>query len=172
MAKIELGGLGSGYASTVKLNEQLQKIQDELNNKVLYRNNPSGESNSMSNDLDMNGYAILNLGASSDIAGKTYVDDQADAAEQAAKDFATTGDATVTASLQLYTDNGDAATLSSANAYTDVLRTYVDTQDDAHLLQATEYTDAKLAEYDPFSFLDYGLVTSTVATTNDYGSVV
>lgn len=48
------------------INANFQSIEDELNNKVLYRNNPTGEPNSMNNDLDMNGKRVFNLPAPAD----------------------------------------------------------------------------------------------------------
>lgn len=122
MAKIELGGLGSGYASTTKLNEQLQKIQDELSNKVLYRDNPSGEANSMSSDLDMGSNEILNVAIS---------------------------------------DNPSSL----------VPKSYVDSEGASRLGEAKAYTDNQLLSYDPQQYIDYGLVTSAVANTLDYGSI-
>jgi hypothetical protein len=59
MSKIELDPIASGYNLDV-INNNFQKIEDELNNKVLYRTNPSGQPNQMSNNLDMNGKAIIN----------------------------------------------------------------------------------------------------------------
>lgn len=60
MAKITVSDISSGYASTTALNASFNQIEDEFNNKVLYRNNPSGEPNQMLNDLDMNNNDILN----------------------------------------------------------------------------------------------------------------
>ena len=62
MAKLTLSGIGSGYASTTALNATFNQIEDEFNNNVLYRNNPSGEPNQMENDLDMNNNDLLNIG--------------------------------------------------------------------------------------------------------------
>lgn len=62
MAKITVSDISSGYASTTALNASFNQIEDEFNNKVLYRDNPSGEPNQMLNDLDMNNYDILNAG--------------------------------------------------------------------------------------------------------------
>lgn len=59
MAKITLSSIIGGFNLSA-LNSRLQQIQDELNNKVLYRNNPVGEPNMMYGDLDMNGYNIIN----------------------------------------------------------------------------------------------------------------
>jgi hypothetical protein len=61
MAKIDIPNIVSGYASTTALNNAFNSIETELNNKVLYRNNPNGEPNQMENNLDMNGFNILNL---------------------------------------------------------------------------------------------------------------
>jgi hypothetical protein len=62
MAKIDLNTVSSGYLSQAALNANFTAIEDEFQNKVLYRDNPSGEPNSMQNDLDMNGFHILNAG--------------------------------------------------------------------------------------------------------------
>lgn len=60
MAKITLPTITSGHNLT-KLNEALQAIQDELNDKVLYRDNPVGEDNTLKTDTDFNSKRILNL---------------------------------------------------------------------------------------------------------------
>lgn len=59
MSKIDLDPITSGY-NLSKINDNFQKVEDELNNKVLYRNSPAGEPNSMSSNLDMNSRSILN----------------------------------------------------------------------------------------------------------------
>lgn len=61
MAKITISDISSGYASTTALNASFNAIEDEFNNRVLYRNNLSGEPNQMQNDLDMNGFNINNV---------------------------------------------------------------------------------------------------------------
>ena len=63
MAKIDLGGVSSGYLSSVTQNSNNDLLEDTLNNKVLYRDNPAGEPNQMLSDLDMNSQRILNLNA-------------------------------------------------------------------------------------------------------------
>ena len=60
MTKLVLDPMLSG-ASVAVINENFQKISDELQNKVLYRNNTSGEANSLSTDLDTNGKRVYNL---------------------------------------------------------------------------------------------------------------
>ena len=60
MAKIALTDLTTNYGSQTLHNTNNATIEDHLNSKVLYRNNPSGEPNQMENDLDMNSNDILN----------------------------------------------------------------------------------------------------------------
>src|SRR5690606_37554125 len=60
MSKIELNETNSGY-NLQKINSNFQKIEEEFNDKVLYRDNPNGEPNEMLNDLDMNGNRVYNL---------------------------------------------------------------------------------------------------------------
>lgn len=58
--KIILDDVASGY-NLSKINVNFDKVQEELNNKVLYRDPPDGAPNEMSTDLDMNGNKIYNL---------------------------------------------------------------------------------------------------------------
>lgn len=60
MSKIELNDLLAG-SNLQKINDNFDKIQDALDNKVLYRNNPDGTPNEMHNALDMNSNRIINL---------------------------------------------------------------------------------------------------------------
>lgn len=60
--KVNVGSFAGSYASVEALNESLQTIETTFNDKVLFRDNPEGEENSMSNDLDMGGNDILNVG--------------------------------------------------------------------------------------------------------------
>lgn len=48
--------------SLATINANFQKIEQELQEKVLYRDNPTGEPNTMEQALDMNGKDILNIG--------------------------------------------------------------------------------------------------------------
>jgi hypothetical protein len=61
MAKLTLPTISSGYATTTQLNNAFDAIETELQNNVLYRDNPSGEPNVMEQDLDMNGNKIINV---------------------------------------------------------------------------------------------------------------
>lgn len=61
MAKLTLENTLSGYRSNTVVNANNDKIEDALNNRVLYRDNPTGEPNQMESNLDMNSKRILNL---------------------------------------------------------------------------------------------------------------
>ncbi len=61
MAKITLNDLTSNYGSQALHNANNDTIEDNLNNKVLYRDNPDGEPNSMQQELDMNSNRIINM---------------------------------------------------------------------------------------------------------------
>ena len=61
MSKIELDPITSGY-NLSKINSNFQRLEEELNNKVLYRQIQDGEPNAMSENLDMNSNDILNVG--------------------------------------------------------------------------------------------------------------
>ena len=62
MAKITLPSIGGGYATTTQLNAAFTQIEDEFQNKVLYRDNTSAESNVMENDIDLNNNDLNNIG--------------------------------------------------------------------------------------------------------------
>ena len=62
MTKIDIVPITGGFNLSA-INQNFDDIAAELNDKVLYRDNPVGEPNQMLNDLDMNGNDILNLHA-------------------------------------------------------------------------------------------------------------
>ena len=61
MSKININDITTQYGFKDAINARLQQIEDEFNNKVFYRNNPTGEPNSLHNDLDMGNNDILNI---------------------------------------------------------------------------------------------------------------
>ena len=61
MAKITLSNVASGY-NRQSINTNFEEIETALEDKVLYRDNPTGEPNQMEQDIDMNGNSILNYG--------------------------------------------------------------------------------------------------------------
>lgn len=78
MAKIALTDVVSGYQAATVQNANLDLIETHLNDKVLYRDNPSGEPNTMQQALDMNGFNITNVPLTptnnAHAASKSYVD--------------------------------------------------------------------------------------------------
>lgn len=61
MAKITLDTALTDYGAA-KLNANFQKIANEFNNKVMYRDNPEGEPNTPTKDQDYNGKNMFNIG--------------------------------------------------------------------------------------------------------------
>jgi len=59
MAKITLSNVSSGY-NRQNINTNFEDIETDLQEKVLYRDNPDGEANQMENELDMNSNDIAN----------------------------------------------------------------------------------------------------------------
>ena len=59
MAKITLSNVASGY-NRQNINTNFEDIETDLQEKVLYRDNPDGEANQMENELDMNSNDIAN----------------------------------------------------------------------------------------------------------------
>jgi hypothetical protein len=62
MAKITLNDITTEFRGQAQINNNFTAIENEFQNKVLYRNNPGNEANSMQNNLDMNGFNLLNVG--------------------------------------------------------------------------------------------------------------
>lgn len=61
MSKIVLDTIASGY-NLAKINDNFTKIAATLNNEVLYRDVPDGETNTVKNDIDMDSNDLLNVG--------------------------------------------------------------------------------------------------------------
>lgn len=62
MSKLTLDTVNN-IESLATINGNFDKLIAHLNEKVLYRDNPVGEPNAMANDLDMNGYDLVNIGS-------------------------------------------------------------------------------------------------------------
>lgn len=58
--KIELNDV-TNIDSVNTINSNFDRIVNELQDKVLYRDNPVGEPNTLENNLDMNGFDIINV---------------------------------------------------------------------------------------------------------------
>ena len=61
MAKITINNISSGFNSTTTLNTAFDAIETELNDKVLYRDNPEGEPNQLETSIDFNGNDLLGV---------------------------------------------------------------------------------------------------------------
>ena len=59
MAKITLSNVASGY-NRQNINTNFEDLAVELQDKVFYRDNPTGEPNQLEQELDMNGNVIAN----------------------------------------------------------------------------------------------------------------
>ena len=139
MSKIVLDNVEGGF-NLQKINSNFQKIEDELNSKVLYRDNPAGEPNSMSKPLDMDGNDLLNVATLSvtkslSIGGinlgtevaraQTYANEALASAQSANTDAesatasassAATSAATATTQAGIATTKADIATTKAAEA--------------------------------------------------------
>ncbi len=62
MAKIVLDEVAAGYDLS-KINDNFNKIEQEFQDKVFYRNNPDGEPNTFEKDIDVNSKRLYNLAA-------------------------------------------------------------------------------------------------------------
>lgn len=60
MSKIVLNDVTNLNALSV-INDNFDKLEQELQNKVLYRDNPEGEPNGLEGDLDANGNSLYNV---------------------------------------------------------------------------------------------------------------
>lgn len=63
MAKITLPNITAGYSSATSINNAFAQLEAELQGKVLYRDNPVGEPNTLETELDLNNNAISNVSA-------------------------------------------------------------------------------------------------------------
>lgn len=127
MPKVVLDDIASGYDLS-KINTNFQKIEDELNDKVLYRNPPIGETNTIQKDIDFNSKKLLNLpypSSNSEPVTKGFLQDefgdgaftQAQAAEASAIAAQASANAAALSSSNADTSEANAAT-SASNAAT------------------------------------------------------
>lgn len=110
MSKVELDPITSGY-NLSKINSNFQRIESELNEKVLYRGPPPGEPNHMNSDLDMNGHSILNankisttvleIGGVPVIPGSVVIDPFRDVREALRRTYAEVGYTLVNGSFEV-----------------------------------------------------------------------
>lgn len=150
MSKITLDSIGSNYASTTKINENFQKLQDELNNKVHYRDNPEGEANTLSGDVDMDSNDIINAKSIS------------------------TKEVIVNGVVLPYGNNdylpltGGALTGTLSGSDAVASNNYMP---QAQVLETIDIRLQSAPNFDPNSFQNYGLITEGINDTNDYGGL-
>lgn len=153
MAKITLNTILSGFGSAGKLTENFQKIIDELQNKVLYRNNPTGEPNTLETDIDMNSKRILNLPAPTN-----------------ATEPARHGD------INGYVSSAAASALAASNSADQASASAIDATSSATSAAVSATTATSVAATGlntSASLFDFGLITDTsIYFPTDYGSIV
>jgi hypothetical protein len=62
MSKVSLERVNSSFGFQAAFNRVLEQIEEEFSERVLYRDNPLSEANSMNSDLDMAGNDVINIG--------------------------------------------------------------------------------------------------------------
>ena len=171
MAKITISDITAAFGSNTAINAKFQQIEDELNNKVLYRANPVGETNTMANDLDMAGFDILNINSAEITTQIGYAEEWAQKAEDSAVSAAAGGGAGEYSALHHSAKAADQVTLAQAEvtlataqvALADTARTGAETAESgAQVAQAA----AELA-LDTFDDRYLGSFASAPTTDND-----
>ncbi len=115
MSKIVLNDVTNLNTLSV-INDNFDKLEQELQTKVLYRDNPEGEPNTLQNDIDANGNSIYNI-QDLTIQGGFTVDGQ-DVGEyiSQAADAATDAEASATAAANSASAAGVSASAANASA--------------------------------------------------------
>lgn len=111
MSKIELNNVSSGY-NLAEINVNFQRIEDALNNLVLYRNPPDGEPNTMEKPLDVNGQSIINVG-DLEVNGDSVQDLVAAAGASASAALVSEGNAATSESNAAVSETNAAASASA-----------------------------------------------------------
>jgi hypothetical protein len=127
MAKITLPTIASGYASITQLNSAFDSIEQEFNNKVLYRDNPTGEANQMEVSIDMNNNSITNVDGIStetitvdgiDLTAQITASQASSAAAAASATAAANSASSASGSASTATTGASTATTQASNAST------------------------------------------------------
>ncbi len=122
MSKIVLNDVTNLNALSV-INDNFDKLEQELQTKVLYRDNPEGEPNTLENDVDANGNSLYNIqdltiDGNFTVNGKS-IEEVIDEATQGIEDNALAAQNAATAaqaSAVAADASADAADVSEANA--------------------------------------------------------
>lgn len=124
MSKIVLNDV-TNLSSLSVINDNFDKIEQELQNKVHYRDNPEGEPNTFENDVDLNGNNIYNVenltvANSFTVNGKNIeevVDDAIAGIEQSAESAANSATAAANSAASAFS-SAASVTASAATATT------------------------------------------------------
>lgn len=98
--------------SITTINDNFDKIEQALQNQVLYRNNPDGEPNTVESPIDLNGQDILNVGKVGTGTGTLATVDYVEGVEENVENLA----AQVTADKLLVEDYKDTAQAAAIEA--------------------------------------------------------
>lgn len=150
MAKLTLSKPTSGF-NLAAINDNFTKIEAEFQNKVLYRANPTGETNTVTNDIDMNSNDLLNVGSINGIDASGLND--------------------LSTSVQVAVDAAEAASISEDNAAISESNASASANSAASsAAQASIYSSLGLGGASAF---DLGTVTDTVVIfPTDWGTVI
>lgn len=116
MSKIVLNDVTNLNALSV-INDNFDKLEQELQNKVLYRDNPEGEPNTLENDVDANGNSLYNVQDLTINGGFTVDGQDVGAYIGQAADAATDALASATAAANSATAAGASASAANASAF-------------------------------------------------------
>lgn len=163
MAKISLNKPTSGYNLSA-INDNFTKIEQEFQNKVLYRDNPGTEANTLQSDIDVNGKRLFNIGqldilTSFSVAGVDLATTLAQASASAA----------VAAASAIQSNNY----AIQSNGYANTSLTYADSSL-SYANMSLSYSNSSAASYALTKAISDSLAGGTIgftAAAYDWGSV-
>lgn len=180
MTKLVLSSVASGFDLS-KINDNFTKIATEINNKLLYRDNPVGEPNSLVTDVDTNGKRIYNLPTpvgNGDAVPKKWLEDNFDPVTNAAAQAATASAAAALASQNSAASSASGASISAASALTSA-NNAASSEANAALSASNAATSAsQAAVYSSLGLgaaagFDFGSITDAVIIfPTDFGTIV
>lgn len=120
MSKIVLNDVTNLNTLSV-INDNFDKIEQELQNKVMYRDNPEGEPNTLENDVDANGNSLYNVNnltiqGSFTVDGQdvgTYIGQAQEAADEAAQSATAAANSSASAASSASSASSSASTATA-----------------------------------------------------------
>jgi hypothetical protein len=166
MSKIVLNDVTNLNALSV-INDNFDKLEQELQNKVMYRNNPEGEPNALQNDVDANGNSIYNVQDLTINGGFTvngqdvgaYIGQAADAAADAQ------ASATAAATASTSASNSAASAATSASSALDSKNTATTKASEASTSASNAASSASAAASSASTATTQAGIATTAATT-------